>query len=139
MSRSGLQLGHVLSNMVSISTRSGRISFTMASIGPCPFKHGKGIPYHTLHFRSLASIGPCPFKHGKSISRSASMCPATELQLGHVLSNMVRRLNITVVEYLKMLQLGHVLSNMVSASDVRMHIDLLKLQLGHVLSNMVRG
>ena len=36
-----------------------------ASIGPCPFKHGKEPTRGALKLGGLASIGPCPFKHGK--------------------------------------------------------------------------
>ena len=87
-----LQLGHVLSNMVSLIPPARILLYVMASIGPCPFKHGKDVllglqsdavelqlghvlsnmvrPVLVRHVRAvnLASIGPCPFKHGKSAS-----------------------------------------------------------------------
>ena len=108
-----LQLGHVLSNMVSIQSALNTKLKMKASIGPCPFKHGKELNIfsyaitHTLqlgHVLSnmvsdiktglhdeywLASIGPCPFKHGKKILNFTVMVFLL-LQLGHVLSNMVR-------------------------------------------------
>ena len=39
----------------------------VASIGPCPFRHGKYIKLSTDKRSKLASIGPCPFRHGKPI------------------------------------------------------------------------
>ena len=61
-----LQLGHVLSNMVR----------GVGHVRPPP-----ALP---------ASIGPCPFKHGKTAKYNDDVGQWIALQLGHVLSNMVR-------------------------------------------------
>ena len=96
-----LQLGHVLSNMVSLIPPARILLYVMASIGPCPFKHGKDVLLglqsdavelqlgHVLSnmvrlfyvfrsfFQDIASIGPCPFKHGKMMAVWSSLRSST--------------------------------------------------------------
>ena len=62
----------------------------------------------------LASIGPCPFKHGK-VPNPLRPHRQHMLQLGHVLSNMVSHRVVSEDGLILLLQLGHVLSNMVRA------------------------
>ena len=98
-----LQLDHVLSDMVSDHVTVEPAEIDLASIGPCPFRHGKVTSRTSLHrgTRPLqldhvlsdmvsmpvggrgrpkggASIGPCPFRHGKpshsGISRHCAKC-----------------------------------------------------------------
>ena len=61
-----------------------------------------------------ASIGPCPFRHGKGALIRRRFGSSTKLQLGHVLSNMVRFRQLLHRRRCDWLQLGHVLSNMAS-------------------------
>ena len=85
-----LQLDHVLSDMVSQQPGQRAVATSGASIGPCPFRHGKPFltfppstlapllqldhvlsdmvraePEPSLDGDDRASIGPCPFRHGK--------------------------------------------------------------------------
>ena len=39
-----------------------------ASMGPCLFRHGNGLPRGHTVCRLLASMGPCLFRHGNSLS-----------------------------------------------------------------------
>jgi len=40
---------------------------THASIGPCPFRHGKPAKNRSSPQSWRTSIGPCPFRHGKAL------------------------------------------------------------------------
>ena len=83
-----LQLDHVLSDMVRRVEIPDIVKRRIASIGPCPFRHGKFGDGAGLPGLPGASIGPCPFRHGKS-ARSPMSGHSPTLQLDHVLSDMV--------------------------------------------------
>mgnify|MGYP001009831990 CR=1 FL=1 len=113
-----LQLGHVLSNMVRKLPEENAIIVYPLQLGHVLSNMvSKGQPDapHRLH---QASIGPCPFKHGK---RNGAVVRTfrVQLQLGHVLSNMVSVMKESIAEHHTELQLGHVLSNMVSGTTAR--------------------
>ena len=133
-----LQLGHVHSDMVSRGGRKGYADLLTASIGPCPFSHGKDGILGADHRPALASIGPRPFRHGKDPS-PLTCCGTPMLQLGHVHSDMVSATGaVRSVLNNIMLQLGHVHSDMVSLRIMKALSIRRMLQLGHVHSDMVR-
>ena len=94
-----------------------------ASIGPCPFKHGKSKKGWQETAIDKASIGPCPFKHGKSFSVRCC-CTCTNASIGPCpFKHGKVRVEAGATLILSALQLGHVLSNMVSATEMTYRLD----------------
>ena len=59
-----LQWGHALSGMDIRLKPLAEKNFSIASMGPCPFRHGYADDRLDDIPDSLASMGPCPFRHG---------------------------------------------------------------------------
>ena len=84
-----LQLGHVLSDMVSGKTTAALTEEEQLQLGHVL---SDMVSLTSLKNESLthnASIGPCPFRHGKAEVSKRGDELIDLLQLGHVLSDMV--------------------------------------------------
>ena len=110
--------------------------FNLASMGPCPFRHGYRIWSATLsftersfngampfqawiHFNALQGTsfdegfnGAMPFQAWILIAKGRWLTWPTTLQWGHALSGMDTWSRISMLEQMVMLQWGHALSGM---------------------------
>ena len=59
-----LQWGHALSGMDTVNPSNCCGYAFVASMGPCPFRHGYPQYEDNFHRGYVASMGPCPFRHG---------------------------------------------------------------------------
>ena len=59
-----LQWGHALSGMDMLQKGAWMETVWVASMGPCPFRHGYVACQCGVLKNNCASMGPCPFRHG---------------------------------------------------------------------------
>ena len=133
---SQLQWGHALSGMDTSVWRRNNTVYTLASMGPCPFRHGYLYGYTSSYADKFASMGPCPFRHGYLPQRQPTarlpgrfngampfqawipygtpptIIKATLLQWGHALSGMDTFIRSVTSRSSGVLQWGHALSGM---------------------------
>ena len=84
----------------------------LASMGPCPFRHGYDSPREALGQTVSASMGPCLFRHGYGEILTAPNMVTYLLQWGHALSDMDITVHHNEVCNKCRLQWGHALSGM---------------------------
>ena len=136
LSEVGLQWGHALSGMdiclaayclaghsgfngampfqawISSDRRDAAIAL-LASMGPCPFRHGYIRMWVVCQGEKHASMGPCPFRHGYLSLSQHLLVTVQKLQWGHALSGMdIWNMWLDNDKITLELQWGHALSGM---------------------------
>ena len=134
--------------------------YGIASMGPCPFRHGYVCAGSIRGWYTAASMGPCPFRHGYAMCCAMSL-GVFLLQWGHALSGMDTLSTNTpgwplktcfngampfqawipvdallLASIRKLLQWGHALSGMDTGTSLLSQQRNAWLQWGHALSGM---
>ena len=133
-----LQWSHVFSDMVSDADGNGMWSVT----APLQWSHVfsdmvRPASGRRTSLSALASMEPCLFRHGKGVPSARPVMVRPALQWSHVFSDMVRGAPALVVLSSTSLQWSHVFSDMVRLRSGSRIFWPERLQWSHVFSDMV--